>query len=155
MVVEHFSLSYTAKLCSYVVHNIEIDEGMRNILSSDPPPPYAAGRHDGWTTARQAEFLRCLARHGLVTAACDSVGMRCASAYRLRRRPDAAAFAAAWDACLTPAVDARPTPRRESGEGCKGVEGQDVTPRHQFHQLRPPVYDLSAFIRAADRFRPR
>ena len=129
---------------------------MRTILPNDPSPPapYVATRHDGWTTARQAHFLSCLARHGSVTAACDAVGKRSTSAYRLRRRPDTAAFAAAWDACLTPTFDARlprPAPRRDVTEGGKGIEGQDFAPRHQLHQLRATPDDRRAWAEAIRR----
>ena len=129
---------------------------MRTILPNDPSPPapYAATRHDGWTTARQAHFLRCLARHGSVTSACKAVGKRCTSAYRLRRRPDATAFAAAWDACLTSTFDARPlrpAPGRDVAKGCKGVEGQEFAPRHQLHQLRATPDDRRAWAEAIRR----
>lgn len=131
---------------------------------SAPSRPYAANRHDGWTQARQAHFLDCLEEGGSVAAACAAVGKSGASAYRLRRRADAAAFAAAWDACLLPHFAFRQRPRRsgppngvkgaKGGEGVEGVEGEDFAPRPQFHQPRPPAYDFDAFVRAADRYRP-
>jgi len=119
---------------------------MGNILPHSPLR-YAATRHDGWTIARQAHFLRCLGRQGSVSAACAAVGMSCASAYRLRRRADAATFAAAWDACLLPHFAFRQPVRRphpplrgtgvEAVKGVEGVEGQDFAARRQFHQHRP------------------
>ncbi len=130
--------------------------------SDDPPLPiaYAAARHDGWTAARQAHFLACLARHGSVTAACAAVGKRCTSAYRLRHRPDAAVFAAAWDACLVPRFVASATrqaaaPGVEGRKGGERVEGQDFASPRQDHQLRPTTYDFGAFTRAALRYRAR
>jgi hypothetical protein len=57
-------------------------------------------RHDGWTVQRQADFLGMLAETGSVIGACEAVGMSRKSAYRLRARPGAASFAAAWDAAL-------------------------------------------------------
>lgn len=57
-------------------------------------------RRDGWTIARQAEFLGMLAETGSVLGACEAVGMSRNSAYRLRARPKAESFAAAWDAAL-------------------------------------------------------
>ncbi len=57
-------------------------------------------RADGWTAARQAAFVGMLAETGSVIAAARIVGMGRESAYRLRRRPGAAGFAAAWDAAL-------------------------------------------------------
>jgi hypothetical protein len=59
-----------------------------------------AERHDGWTPARQREFLEILADTGNVTRAAVAVGMTAQSAWRLRRRTDARAFDAAWEAAL-------------------------------------------------------
>jgi hypothetical protein len=55
-------------------------------------------RHDGWTSARRAQFLDHLAGKGSVRAACARVGMSREAAYRLRRRE--ALFARGWDAAL-------------------------------------------------------
>lgn len=57
-------------------------------------------RHDGWTPERQGDFLGYLAETGSVSAACARVGMSRNSAYKLRRKPNAESFAAAWDAAL-------------------------------------------------------
>ena len=54
-------------------------------------------RADGWTPERQAAFLGALAETGSVVAAARRVGMARETAYRLRRKPDAGSFAAAWD----------------------------------------------------------
>jgi hypothetical protein len=65
-------------------------------------------RKDGWTPMRQADFLGRLAETGSVTAAARHVGMTRESAYRLRDKPGADSFAAAWDAILAePRGDAR------------------------------------------------
>jgi len=56
--------------------------------------------HNGWTPRRQADFLGYLAETGSVSAACKRVGKSREAAYKLRRRPDAESFAAAWDAAL-------------------------------------------------------
>lgn len=57
-------------------------------------------RRDGWTVQRQADFLGMLAETGSVMGACEAVGMSRKSAYKLRARPGAESFAAAWDAAL-------------------------------------------------------
>jgi hypothetical protein len=57
-------------------------------------------RRDGWTIERQADFLGMLAETGSVIGACEAVGISRKSAYRLRDRPGAESFAAAWDAAL-------------------------------------------------------
>ena len=61
-------------------------------------------RADGWTPERQADFIEALADSGSITRAAKAVGMSRESAYRLRRRADAADFAAAWDDALAVAV---------------------------------------------------
>ncbi len=57
-------------------------------------------RADGWTPMRQADFLGHLCETWSVAAAARHVGMTRESAYRLRDRPGAESFAAAWDAIL-------------------------------------------------------
>ncbi|HEX6374198.1 MAG TPA: hypothetical protein VFZ91_00595 [Allosphingosinicella sp.] len=54
-------------------------------------------RHDGWTVERQKWFILRLALGGCVSVAARGVGMSRKSAYRLRERPGAASFAAAWE----------------------------------------------------------
>lgn len=57
-------------------------------------------RRDGWTPEKQRDFIEHLADTGCVKAAAAAVGMSETSAYRLRRRSDARAFDAAWEAAL-------------------------------------------------------
>jgi hypothetical protein len=54
-------------------------------------------RLDGWTEEKQRRFIEELADTGIVRVAAKAVGMTPQSAYRLRRSPDGAAFARAWD----------------------------------------------------------
>lgn len=68
------------------------------------PVPVGA-RRDGWTPERQAGFIGMLAETGSVLAAARFVSMSRESAYKLRRRPGAAGFAAAWDIALGREVD--------------------------------------------------
>ncbi|WP_294330512.1 hypothetical protein [uncultured Sphingomonas sp.] len=63
-------------------------------------PALAAGRHDGWTPARQEQFLRMLAEGHSVTNSCAALGMSVTSAYVLRRSARGAAFALGWQAAL-------------------------------------------------------
>ena len=65
-------------------------------------PVLLRSRTDGWTLARQCLFLGELYLTGCVARAAKAAGMSRMSAYRLRRRPDAASFAHAWDHVLTP-----------------------------------------------------
>ncbi len=70
----------------------------RRIPAFHPVP--LCPRSDGWTPERQAQFIGCLAESRSVLAACRRISMGRESAYRLRKRPGAAGFAAAWDAAL-------------------------------------------------------
>ena len=63
-------------------------------------PVPVAHRADGWSPRRQGDFIGYLAETRSVLEACRRVGMGRESAYRLRKRPGAAGFAAAWDAAL-------------------------------------------------------
>src|SRR3954463_11908672 len=55
-------------------------------------------RADGWTPARQVEFLEALADTGIVRKAAASVGMSEQSVTRLRRRAEARTFDLACEA---------------------------------------------------------
>jgi hypothetical protein len=57
-------------------------------------------RANGWTAERQRTFLVVLAETGSIREACIHSGVSSRSAYRLRARPDAASFCAAWDQAL-------------------------------------------------------
>jgi hypothetical protein len=61
----------------------------------DPVPVRA--RRDGWTPERQRAFIAALRATLSISKAARAVGMSRKSAYRLRERPDAESFAAAWD----------------------------------------------------------
>ncbi len=67
-------------------------------------PPFHAvplrHRADGWAPVRQAEFIGHLAATRSVAAAARGVSMARETAYRLRARPGAEGFAAAWDVAL-------------------------------------------------------
>ena len=75
-----------------------VPQTRRRIPAFHPVP--VAERRDGWTPARQAAFIGYLAETRSVAAAAKRVMMGRESAYRLRKRPGAAGFAAAWDAAL-------------------------------------------------------
>ena len=69
-------------------------------LADYRPVPQSKARHDGWTAERQRIFLTVLAETGCISEACENAGVSSRSAYRLRQRNDAAAFANAWDQAL-------------------------------------------------------
>jgi hypothetical protein len=68
------------------------------------PPPEP--RHDGWTPAKQARFLRRLAATHCVSEAARSVGMGRQSAYKLRNRLRGEPFDVAWQAAFRLQYDA-------------------------------------------------
>lgn len=63
------------------------------------PVPVRA-RRDGWTKEAQEGFILRLALGGCVSLAARAVGKTRKSAYRLRERPGAESFAAAWDKAI-------------------------------------------------------
>lgn len=67
------------------------------------PVPITRARHDGWSPERQRRFIEALARLGSVHAAAHAVGSSRTGVYRLRAKPGAESFAAAWDAVLSDA----------------------------------------------------
>ncbi len=64
-------------------------------------------RADGWTPVRQAIFLGVLVETRCVATAAQTVGMSRESAYRLRDKPGAESFAAAWDQLLATPRESR------------------------------------------------
>lgn len=68
-------------------------------------PPDAAERHDGWTRAKQAAFLRALSASHSVSEAARSVGMSRQSAYRLRSRMKGLPFDLAWEVAFHHSYD--------------------------------------------------
>ena len=60
-------------------------------------PVAVQARRDGWVPVRQIGFIHRLAICGCVGTSARGVGMSRESAWRLRKRPGAESFAAAWD----------------------------------------------------------
>lgn len=82
-----------------------------SIATSDPDAPVTRTlptftpvprrpRHDGFTPARQRQFIEALADYGSVDAAARGVGITAVTAYQLRRHPQAESFRQAWEAAL-------------------------------------------------------
>jgi hypothetical protein len=69
--------------------------------------PLLRVRRAGWTAERQRGFIAALARLGCVATAAQAVGISARSAHKLRERPGAESFAAAWDAALEDGLDER------------------------------------------------
>ncbi|WP_054530503.1 hypothetical protein [Erythrobacter sp. SG61-1L] len=97
------------------------------------PVPLRA-RADGWTPARQAAFLAALAITRCVAKAAQRVKMARETAYRLRARPGADSFAAAWDAVLRRRLRGAP----EGGR--RKVTIEERVQRALFGLLKPVTY---------------
>lgn len=100
----------------------------RRYVPAFAPVPLRA-RAGGWTPETQAAFLGILAETGCVRTAAQRVGMSRETAYRLRRKPGAGSFAAAWDRALGRA-DA---PSRK-------VTVEELRQRAHFGLLKPLLY---------------
>ena len=116
----------------------------------DSAPAPQSFRRDGWTPRRQLAFLDTLARTRCVTRAAAAAGMSRESAYRLRRRPSAALFAAAWDRMLEGRKGHTPAPASAFAER---QETADLLPDPQkvtkwkdtpFHSMMRELRDLDA-----------
>ncbi|QZH73920.1 MAG: hypothetical protein JY451_09045 [Erythrobacter sp.] len=97
------------------------------------PPLFAPvplrSRRDGWTVARQCQFLALLYATGSVAAAARGVGMAREAPHRLRVRAGAEDFARAWDHVLSP-------------------PGSGHTPRAKFDYRKVTVAALIAQVEA-------
>ena len=80
--------------------NPDAPENRLAILTEFTPVPRQKDRSNGWKPEVQRAFIEALADTGSVRAACRVIGRSDNSAYQLRRHPDGAEFAAAWDAAL-------------------------------------------------------
>ena len=95
----------------------------------DFAPVAVKARRDGWTPAAQKLFIAALAAGLCTSGAARAVGRSRQSAYRLRERPDAASFAAAWDRALHFARRRPPPPGLTARQ--RGVDGILVPLRHR------------------------
>jgi hypothetical protein len=99
------TLSYIADLRDKIGmdESLELPPRLAEALANLPPgaldftPVPLKARRDGWTAVAQRLFIAALAAGLGVSGAARAVGLSRQTAYRLRERPDAASFAAAWD----------------------------------------------------------
>lgn len=89
-------------------------------------PVPTRSRRDGWTQQKQTDFIGYLAETGSVMGACEAVRMSRNSAYKLRARPGAESFAAAWDAAL--------------GAPIRKVTVPDLAFRAEHGQIQPVLF---------------
>ncbi len=83
----------------------------RTAFTDEPPDPddpllsfapylHVAPRRNSITPERQRAFIAALAATGIVTQAARSIGASLEALYRLRHRPGAEGFSAAWDTAI-------------------------------------------------------
>jgi hypothetical protein len=104
----------------------------------------------GWNPARQQRFLDTLRQCGSVTHAAQAVGLSASSAYRHRARPEAAAFAAAWDAAVSLAFDmleGSAVERATWGEERPLYSGGRVVGTQRVHDERLTIFLLKMYDR--------
>ncbi len=110
-----------------------------------PSPRPLRPRSNGWTLAKQAEFLEALAETASIVEAARRVRMTPQAAHWLRRQPAAAEFRAGWDAALAQAwqsVEASVLERVLNGEieiferdGVRVVRQRPCAARLAIHML--------------------
>ena len=69
------------------------------LLAFDPVP-HKRPRRNSITPDKQRKFIATLAATGIVTQAAKSIGVSMEAIYKLRQRPGAEGFRAAWEAAL-------------------------------------------------------
>lgn len=110
-----------------------------------PPPAFTPvrlrRRKDGWSPGAQCAFLAALYLTGSVARAAKAVGRSRETAYRLRRKPGAESFAAAWDRILAgPAEPGAPPRRTRLVADWRKVTLEQLEWRVRVGMLRPLVY---------------
>ncbi|WP_394727372.1 hypothetical protein [Altererythrobacter sp. GH1-8] len=84
------------------------------------PVPHKAPRRNSITPDLQRRFIAHLAATGIVTAAARHIGKSMEAIYKLRQRPGAEGFRAAWDA----AID-RGVARLEATAPTRAIQGEE------------------------------
>lgn len=104
---------------SYMTAPVEAPDESDPLLAF-APVPHVAPRRNSITAARQRAFISHLAATGIVRQAAKHIGASLEALYKLRQRPGAAEFCAAWDA----AVD-RGIARLEDSAITRAIEGEE------------------------------
>jgi len=105
---------------SYMAHRDGEEPDANDPLLDFRPAPHVAPRRNSIGPERQRAFIAHLAACGIVNQAAKHIGASLEALYKLRHRPGAEEFAAAWDA----AVD-RGVARIEDGALQRAIEGAE------------------------------
>jgi hypothetical protein len=112
--------SYPASRTSYMAHRDGETPSTDDPLLQFAPVPHKAPRRNSIGPERQRAFVAHLAATGIVKQAARHIGASLEALYKLRHRPGAEEFAAAWDA----AVD-RGVQRLEDCALARAIEGEE------------------------------
>jgi hypothetical protein len=119
------------------------------------PVPHKQARRNSIVPARQRAFIASLAECGIVTQAARSIGASMEALYKLRNRPGAVEFRAAWDA----AVD-RGVMRLEDTALARAIKGEErmvvSAGKHMGTEIRHNEALVMFFLRArrGERYAP-
>lgn len=123
------------------------------------PPPFipvpTRRRQGGWDEGVQCAFLAQLYLCGSVSVAAKRVGRSRESAHRLRRKPWAESFAAAWDHVLAgPTEASEQPPRRSNTSDWRKVTISELKYRFETGFWRPVIYRgrMTAIAQKPDNF---
>lgn len=112
--------SSRATRTSYMAHRDGEEPGEDDPLLAFAPVPHVAPRRNSITAERQRAFIAHLAATGIVRQAAKHIGASLEALYKLRHRPGAEEFAAAWDAAVDRGVD-----RLEDCALARAIEGEE------------------------------
>ncbi|MEP2549857.1 MAG: hypothetical protein ABJH26_01060 [Marinomonas sp.] len=111
------------------------------------PVPHVAPRSNSITPALQREFIAHLAATGIVKQAALQIGKSLEAIYKLRQRPGAEGFRAAWDAAIDRGVSRLEDcalARAIEGDTRHIVSGGEVVAKEQRHDERLVMFFLRA-----------
>ena len=103
---------------SYMAHRDGEAPSADDPLLGFAPAPHVAARRNSITADRQRAFVAHLAATGIVAEAARHIGASLEALYKLRHKPGAEEFAAAWDAAVE-----RGVLRIEHGALQRAIEG--------------------------------
>jgi len=113
----------TKQRTSYMAYRDGEEPDADDPLLAFTPVPHVAPRRNSIGPERQRAFIAHLAVCGIVSQAAKHIGASLEALYKLRHRPCAEEFAAAWNAAVE-----RGFPRVEDGALQRAIEGSRTDP---------------------------
>jgi len=110
----------TTARTSYMAHRDGQEPEPDDPLLAFTPAPHVAPRKNSITAVRQRAFVAHLAATGIVAEAARHIGASLEALYKLRNKPGAEGFAAAWDEAVE-----RGVMRIEHGALQRAIEGTE------------------------------